>query len=195
MSLLGHLFVDSAHSTSSYPYINKPITNFTGIYFEHFMNIKYKTNRCTLSAYFDLTNIDQKLEFVDNIYQQTSCLCQDNKVAILPICQHSLNLTAHLIKNLHKSEIELRNLLNHPRRKRGLTNGVGNLLKTAFGTLDADNAQFYDSAIDNVNKNNQYLTKLLKEQTSVVQTTIYNFNNSITEINKNVLRFNKNIQV
>lgn len=136
----------------------------------------------------------RKLQFIDNVYEQTRSLCQNNEKFLMPLCQSSTKLLNHLISNLHKSENDLKNLIFKPIVKRAWFNIIGSAFKTVFGTLDKNDAEYYNEIINRVNKNNHQFTELLKQQITVVNFTIINFNNSIINLNKNVMIFKKNLK-
>nr|CAI5856344.1 unnamed protein product [Callosobruchus analis] len=70
---------------------------------------------------------------------------------------------------------------NSNRVKRGWFNLIGSTFKTIFGTLDQDDAEYYNNAINKVSSNERHLIDLLSQQTQVVKTTITNFNHTIGE--------------
>nr|CAI5865053.1 unnamed protein product [Callosobruchus analis] len=77
-------------------------------------------------------------------------------------------------------EKSLRTLMNNSNRvKRGWFNLIGSTFKTIFGTLDQDDAEYYNNAINKVSSNERHLIDLLSQQTQVVKTTITNFNHTI----------------
>lgn len=78
-------------------------------------------------------------------------------------------------------------------KKRGLINLVGNIIKGAFGTLDENDAEYYNNAINKVNSNEKHLLDLLKQQVQVAKSTLTNFNNTITNFNHNKVIFNDNL--
>lgn len=87
----------------------------------------------------------------------------------------------------------IKDLIGHNRVKRGWIDGAGTVLKTIFGTLDANDAKVYNDAINKLNREEQMTVKLLADQANVVKTTISNFNSSITNFKENEIIFNKNL--
>lgn len=79
--------------------------------------------------------------------------------------------------------------------KRGWFDGIGSVFKVVFGTLDQDDALRYNKAINSINDDEKNTIRLLKEQTIVVKSTIENFNNTLTNLNKNEEIFNKNLKI
>lgn len=99
------------------------------------------------------------------------------------------------LESLKIRDIELKNLLGHKIEKRGLFNAVGTIFKTLIGTLDSNDAQFYDDSINKINANELELTHLLKSQIQVVQSTIQNFNKTISSVDKNRRTLIKNLDL
>lgn len=85
----------------------------------------------------------------------------------------------------------------YQRTKREWFDIIGRGAKVLLGTLDSDDAQYYNDAIKGVNENKETLTKLMKDQINVVKTTIVTFNSTLNAIttNQKILFDNiKNIQ-
>lgn len=76
-------------------------------------------------------------------------------------------------------------MLGHKRQKRGLFDFIGSVSKYLFGTLDEDDAKYYNKKIKSFDDTEQSVLKLVKEQVSVVKATISNFNETIGNLNYN----------
>lgn len=155
--------------------------------------MKFQETHWQIVSYLDISSLEDKLSFIDHAYNQTLHLCQSNQHSLMALCQSSLKLLKHIVPYLHKSEVDLKNLINNKRTKRAWLNIVGDALKTAFGTLDEADAKYYNGIINQINKNEYNLGKLLKQQIMVVNSTIANFNNTITDLNKNSKIFEENL--
>lgn len=84
---------------------------------------------------------------------------------------------------------------SNKRYKRGLIDAGGSLLKTFFGTLDAEDALKFSNAIDQVETDEKQLAHLMRDNIHVIKSTITTFNNSISKLNENEQRLNKNLEV
>lgn len=111
---------------------------------------------------------------------------------------HCKDLISPIEVLLQSSFIKL-NSLSHiisadsPNRyKRSLEFG-GEILKFFFGTLDADDARKYDSAIEACQKGENELFNLIKENIHIVKSTINSFNSTLNKLNKNEFRLNNQI--
>jgi len=95
---------------------------------------------------------------------------------------------------LYNQEQTLKSLTRTDRTKRALIDIAGTVFKTLFGTLDAKDGEYYDTAINKVNSNEKELLNLLKQQSHVVQTTIANFNATVSSLNDDRTILNKNLK-
>lgn len=169
--------------------------NSPGIYYDNLGTITFFDTNWKLVTYLDLTVINEKLNLIHNSFSKTKQLCIENKSFLKTrYCNTSLPILSTTISSLETRENELKNLLGHKRVKRGWFNAIGTVFKTITGVLDNDDAEYYNDSIDKLNSNELDLTHLLKSQIQIVQTTIQNFNDSITNLHKNEKIFNENIE-
>jgi hypothetical protein len=105
----------------------------------------------------------------------------------------SLKLLESRIPQIKTKYTSFTELINHRRCKRGIINGVGMVLKTLFGTMDDNDAQYYNDAINRVISDNKHFKNLLQDQTQIIQDTLITFNNTITEFNICKQKLNENI--
>lgn len=136
-----------------------------------------------------------KLRLIETTFFQTKSLCEQLSQSKFSLCSTSLKLLNQLIPTLNSKFNSLKSLIGHTRPKRGLFNGIGSLFKLAFGTLDYDDAVQYEKAINALDSDEKKTLNLLSEQTLVVKSTITNFNNTLTNLNKNEATFNKKLNL
>lgn len=105
------------------------------------------------------------------------------------------------IPSLETKEQSINDLIGHSQHKRGLINALGSTFKFLFGTMDSNDAEYYDQVIDKVEKDEVNIQNLMKDQIQVVKTTIMNFNDTISKLkisekslNSNIDKFNKFLQ-
>ena len=67
------------------------------------------------------------------------------------------------------------------RKRRGALNFIGQISKILFGTLDADDADYYNEQINQFEKNSEDLTNLMKQQLSIVRASLGTFNDTISD--------------
>lgn len=79
------------------------------------------------------------------------------------------------------------------RRKRAPLGIIGTINKALFGTLNEDDAKYYSGLIYNLKRDNSFLLKLIKNQTSIVDSTVNVIHQSEEGINAQFSLFRKHI--
>lgn len=167
-----------------------------GIYFEHVGKVNHFDSEWNLMTYLDISDIHKKINLIDITFVETNQVCEHDKFNDLSLCQTSLIILEQIIPQLHNQANVLKELTdeNQRRVKRSYIDGVGNMLKVLFGTLDSNDAKKYDEEIGKLNKTEHDVLTLLKTQSNIVRTTISNFNNCVTDLTNNEKIFNKNLE-
>lgn len=148
------------------------------------------TNEWKIVIYYDLTNLQLEFaklqEYADKM--NTTCNILKEHDIGAQFCHGLTELTRILIM-----EIKLKDDLiqsTNRRQKRGLFNAVGSLSKTLFGTLDENDARAYDEKITKVQQNEDYLLHLIRNHTSIIETTVNIFNRTRSHIDEQFIRLN-----
>lgn len=139
-----------------------------------------------------------KLRFIESTFEKTINLCRNQpQIENLKLCNTPLKLIEQTLPSLFKSDQTLKDLIGYQthRQKRALFNAIGSIFKTLFGTLDSNDAERFNEAINKAEGNEKELFQLLKQQIQVVKTTISNFNNTITNLDQNKNIFNQNFEL
>lgn len=110
-------------------------------------------------------------------------------------CIQLLQFVRAQVKLVSSKKESLESLINHEsiRTKRGIFNGLGTAWKWLTGSLDADDANYYDHVIQQTEKTDKNVQLLLKDQIQVIKSTISNFNDSMKTLKFNELILNENI--
>lgn len=111
------------------------------------------------------------------------------------LCKQSLKSLNERLFQIRSKFSSFIDLIDHKRYRRGIVNGVGTLFKTLFGTMDNNDALYYNDAINRVILDNRHFKNLLRDQTQVLQNTLKTFNDSILEYNSAQQTLNQNIQI
>jgi len=76
------------------------------------------------------------------------------------------------------------------RKTRGVFNFIGKLSKVLFGTMDDDDAKYYNDQIKLFEQNSEDMNTLLRQQLSVVKSSLGAVNNTLTDVeyNENLLK-------
>lgn len=177
-----------------------PIIHSPGVYFDPQNPIYFYNDYWKIVTHVDIVSIQPRLKLLSFYIENTFDVCnraQPLKPKIVD-CRDILNPTKVLLKS---NTIKLQSLshiisVNPPNRiiKRSLEFG-GEILKFFFGTLDADDARKYDSAISTCQQDETQIFNLMKDNIHVVQSSINSFNSSIYKLNDNEEKLNYQINL
>lgn len=194
------------------PYQIQQINDRSGIFYQHLGQARISHDKFTLLSFINISIYEEKLKLADNIYQISLPLCKNNykkndnatKTKIPKIyCNETLTLISNSFKLLNEKFDSICHLTGHnldiiSRQKRGLFNGVSYAFKWLFGTPDADDAQFYTDAINNISTQNHDMQLLMRQQVHILSDAINDYNKTAqalisnqNTLNKNVAAFNK----
>lgn len=137
--------------------------------------------------------MEHKLDVFREILKQTNQLCFSPALKSLYACTSSLSILKKLFPSIEEQDIAFKDLVGHRRDKRGLFDAVGKVFKIFIGTLDEEDAKYYNDAINDLILGERDLSDLMKTQIQVVQSTITNFNNSMTHLHHTEEIFNKHL--
>ena len=81
------------------------------------------------------------------------------------------------------------------RTKRSVPLGfIGSLSKALFGTLDSDDAQYYNKEIDKLYKDQNHLAELLGNQTHIIKSEFQDIHNSIKSVSSAIRNMDDRIR-
>lgn len=153
-----------------------------------------------LITYLDLEIQDLKFNQIYKFCTKLDNLCNAkfNKIREfnLTFCHTQLKLFDRVFPKLRKQQDVIAQLVGKEtsfRAKRSLFDIIGKTSKILFGTLDSDDASYYESQINKFSQNENQLYSLYKEQSHIVKTTIKNFNESINSVYSNEKLLKDNI--
>lgn len=171
-----------------------PIQSSSGIYFQHHGRVKFHSDKWQLVVYIDIRNLNSELDLIKRTYEKSKNLCKTAMVNSHEFnCRQIMDLVKIQIPKLSEQEDSLTHLINHKRSKRGLFNAAGSVLNWLIGTPDANDAKYYNDAINAFEEDDKSVKKLLKEQIQIVKGTISNFNETINDLRTHEKIFNENI--
>jgi hypothetical protein len=171
------------------------IAHSPGLYFDPIMNIHFYNDYWKVITYIDILTIEPHLLNIENSVKKTLDTCIHSNLNDFIHCKDLISPIEVLLQTSFIKFNSLSHIISvdSPHRyKRSLEFG-GEILKFFFGTLDADDARKYDSAIDACQQSETELFKLIKENIHIVKSTINSFNSTITRLNKNEFRLNNQI--
>ena len=149
-------------------------------------NAKLIYTKHTFLHYIDLLPIINQLQNIqkhfNTIKNHLENLNHLNPLSYHGLTENSLTRIEYLINNV---ENKIRNLYPHLRNKRGLINIMGKAQKWLYGTLDADDGERYDQAINKLTENQKNIIKELNLQISLSKNLVNNYNKTIRTLNFN----------
>lgn len=174
------------------------VNNGSGIYFENLGHVKISSTKWKMVTYTNISIYNEKLYLINNTYSRSQSLCKFKNLdhVYFYFCQQSLNYLKFKIPYTYTKFQSIENLIgkNEIRKKRGLFNGIGTVFKTIFGTLDYEDAEYFEKTINDVKQDDTEMLNLMKEQVHVIKTTIANFNESINNLKFSENTLNENIK-
>lgn len=166
------------------------VTSQTGIYFEELARVKTFYTDWHLVTYVNLTVYNEEYDYINEIINQIQKAC--DVVDHIIQCNYNLEQIKSLMKEIDEYHVNWfipESYTNRP--KRGLANIVGSGQKILFGVLNEDDAQTYLSEFKQIHAHDDIQDKLIKEQTTLLQSAINMMNNSFSgqkEVVRNILK-------
>ena len=172
--------------------INTPILPF------YLGNTRVLESKHTFLHFIEFKPLILQFNIIKNLYTiLEKSLVQNNVTKDFKENLHftnSNNLIMHAQYLLSQLEIKLNNIKPRNRSKRGLINVGGKIAKWLFGTLDSDDGEKYDKAINDLrNSQNSYKNEI-KMQTSLTKQLIEHYNNTIMLFTKNQNQIKRHIE-
>jgi len=127
-----------------------------------FYNIAWRTN-----VYVNLHKIDNETLLLRQYVHHVDILCQMTVLRNCTGCAHFSSDTMERLNQLTRTESLLKEIKGQQtggKRKHGGINFVGELSKIMFGTVDEDDAQYYNEQIRLLEKNSEDMNTLIKQQ-------------------------------
>lgn len=166
----------------------KEFENAPGIHYEKLGTCKLFNDEWRMITFVNMKSHEQKHKLIKTYYGLTVRICGQSK-EMQKFCENFLRVSESVLRSIEQHKETLEYLVGHNstknRYKRGLVNAIGRVSKLIFGTLDDEDADYYNSRISQFTKNEQNLAQIIREQSHVIQTTISNFNSTISNLNNN----------
>lgn len=151
---------------------------------------RLQTSTHTFVHYYDLTNLINEYDRLNHQYVTISNLTKANQVYERELGNYD-NIVQYY-KNL--IDEKLKPFEKRPRKKRGLINGLGSIIKQISGNLDAEDGKHFDTVINNLQQNQNSIINQINQQYSINKEIIENFNKTVQDIEHNELLMVSRIQ-
>lgn len=181
------------------PHSIKKWEHSPGIHFEKLEETRLYNKAWDLITLVKLDSFRDKYDQIRRYKKLTEsyCLSTDHFVSqyVDIVCQFLNNTASHTLKRIEYDLDQLEQLVDtKPQRsKRAWFDILGRGAKVLFGVLDQDDANYYNAKISDFDKHERDTLELVKQQTKVVQTTINNFNETISSLNFNEKLLTENL--
>jgi hypothetical protein len=161
-----------------------------GLYYENkgvvvLYNMVWKT-----IVYVNLNKLDNETMVLQQYVHHVEMFCHTSIIRNWTGCAHFSEDTRDRLTQLTKTETLLREMtgkrMGGKRKKRGVFNFVRELSKILFGMVDDDDdAKYYNEQIKLFEQSSKDMTVLMKEQLSVVKSSLGAINNTLADVGYN----------
>jgi hypothetical protein len=161
----------------------------TGIYFENKGQVHLYNTEWQVIVYIDLKGISSQSNEIEQYIKHINKLCQERVVQNWTDCYHFSEISGNRQQQVRRIENLITDITAHKlykvQRQIGVFNFIGEISKVLFGTMDNDDAKYYNEQIKHFEENSEDITKLLKQQLIVVKSTLGAINNTLTDMEYN----------
>jgi hypothetical protein len=161
----------------------------TRIYFENKGQVHLYNTEWQVIVYIDLKGISNQSNEIERYIKHIDKLCQEIVVQNWTDCYHFLEISRKKLQQIKRAENLVADITDRKlykiRRRRNVFNFIGEISKVLFGTMDNDDAKYYNEQIRQFEENSDDITKLLKQELIVVKSTLGAINNILTDMEYN----------
>ena len=164
-----------------------PLNNTLGIYYHNENIIKISNDNFKLLVYKNISLIIDAFTNNKLIFEHIKDMLfkrDEQYILFEQEIMPNIHLLSRMIDtiDLKIQEIQMDTKPYFLRQKRGLINGLGSVWKAITGNLDASDGEYYEASINKLEKDENEMKNLLKNQILVTTTTIKNFNYTIQKL-------------
>ncbi|XP_023715320.1 uncharacterized protein LOC111868676 [Cryptotermes secundus] len=160
-----------------------------GIYYENLGEVNLFNAEWKTVVYLDVKDMDQKSDKIGEYTEHMRKLCLTTSIRNWTNCNRFENIARDRLSQIRGSERLLKDLIgsnpSHRRRRQGVFNFIGEISKILFGTMDSDDADYYNEQIRRFEENSEDITGLMKQQLSIVKAPLGTFNETISDMEYN----------
>lgn len=134
--------------------------------------------------YYDLNELEHKLIIIQEYITKNLNFENPNNTLEVDLCHFTKSIKINLNNNFQKlNSILLRNDRN--RRKRGLIDGLGTVIKFISGNLDQKDAEKFNKEIEMLKNTQNNMINKNNQQISLNHDLLVNYNDTITKLTNN----------
>lgn len=188
-----------AKTTNAFGYKFENSTDDAGILFIPLNRVQLTYDEWHLCYYYDLreyydgiTKLEASVEDLRSICNEP-LMASDHAVAG-HLCKSVINqFDAHFDTLRVKTDTIKSFRVNSKRTKRAPLEFVGGLMSAVFGVMDAKDADRYNNQIKQLHENAQYQNELIRQQTTIVESTIETHNSSLHDMRTHMIDLRNDI--
>ncbi|KAE9522673.1 hypothetical protein AGLY_016946, partial [Aphis glycines] len=167
----------------------KSTNDSPGLQYEIVDKAKLCKSSWTMNTYLDLRYLDNSLDINKSMLKSIKAYDKISNITFISV----FRLKKQILE-LGKEIIVLRQLAEHDKRvKRSFESG-SSALHWMFGNADADDVRRYDSTINNMEKDQNKMLRIIHDQVSILRSTISNLNDTSTSFYENKILFDFNMK-
>lgn len=181
-------WISSTEAESSYEI--RQFRDAPGIYYEEIGTVSIFSDTWNLAIHLNLEFLaGQEKRTINNLLQlQNTCITEKNNDTLCEILTQSVD---HLVEKVKENIGILHDLVGaeHCRRRRGLIDGLGSVIKSITGNMDASDAERIAAELNTFRINERIFKSGIKKQTHVIESAIHLFNRTsyITQQNQEAI--------
>lgn len=167
------------------------LDNNPGLYFSRRFSFLLATESWTIAVDYNLQELENKMKEVSSIWNEAQKLQHELKTIGSTWSHHQFQQTRNTLKNTELKVKRLHEIIGaqptptSKRRRRGIFNVIGTGLKTLFGTMDNDDAEYLNEKISTIDSNQHRVYQLEKDQLTVVKNTVSDITHTFRDFRDN----------
>ena len=162
-----------------------PTPSSSGIYFDYIGKTKIINGYLSVVIPLDISYIKPHIENIDLVLNKAKFICEQVKPLDDSGCHNILHPLTIRFKDIIIKFSSISHLLENRVKRGAWVGGVGTVMKQIFGTLDENDGDKYDKAIEVVQNDQKRLASLIKEHILVTKSVLSTFNETIRKIKIN----------
>ncbi|PNF26464.1 hypothetical protein B7P43_G15376, partial [Cryptotermes secundus] len=118
-----------------------------GIYYQNKGQMNLYNTQWSVVVYVNLKKIDTQSQGIEQYIKHVNKLCQELGVQNWTDCHHFQEIADDKLERIKKTEELLLDISMKSEKKRGIFNFISHISKILFGTMDNDDAEYYNEQI------------------------------------------------
>ncbi|KAK9736120.1 Retrotransposon gag protein [Popillia japonica] len=140
---------------------------------------------CRVISYIDLGNYENQFLLIKENLNEIRQACVHNHFEITLLCDSHVKTLIQTLQSIEQEKNLIHSLVGKNRVKRGYIDVVGKISKTLFGTLTTEDAEQFEPLISDLSQKQIEGMQILKQQTSIIKSTIDSVNSTLGHIERN----------